>query len=89
METKERVYKADYEEIMARQNYCCAITGEPLTPTTASADHIVPCAKGGKHVKENIQIVHKAINQIKAAFDNTEFINWCRKVVKKHGMGDI
>lgn len=60
-----------------------------MTPETASVDHTIPCAKGGEHTPENIQIVHKAINQIKAAFDNAEFINWCRKVVRKHGMGDI
>ena len=76
----KRVTQADLLEIIEKQNYRCALTGDPLKPDTASVDHIQPCSRGGKNVKRNIQILHKSVNKIKGAFNNKEFIEWCRKV---------
>jgi 5-methylcytosine-specific restriction endonuclease McrA len=39
--------------------------GDPKNPWTI--DHIVPIAKGGKHVRENLQLAHKLCNQRKGA----------------------
>ena len=63
------------------QGFRCAMTGMELTPEEANLDHIVPIAAGGKHVMGNVQVVHKAINQMKSTLPREEFIEWCRRVV--------
>ena len=63
------------------QGYRCAMTGRPLTPETASVDHIIPCRRGGKRAIENIQIVHKDVNRAKGTMEIGEFVSLCRDVV--------
>ena len=63
------------------QGFSCAMTGVELTPDDANLDHIVPIASGGEHVMSNVQVVHKAVNQMKSTLPKAEFIDWCRKVV--------
>jgi 5-methylcytosine-specific restriction endonuclease McrA len=64
------------------QQYRCALTGRPLTPDTASLDHIVPVRCGGEHLIENTQVLHKDVNRAKATMTNAEFVQLCREVVE-------
>lgn len=63
------------------QEYRCALTGRPLTPETASLDHIVPVRDGGEHTIENVQILHKDVNRAKSTMTHQQFIQLCREVV--------
>jgi 5-methylcytosine-specific restriction endonuclease McrA len=68
--------------ILSAQDYRCALSGHPLTPANASADHIVPLCRGGTHAPDNAQIVTREINRAKGTMTNEEFINLCRLVVE-------
>ena len=68
-------------ELVEKQQYRCAITGRPLTPSDASMDHIVPLSRGGKHSIENIQIVHRQINAMKGTMTQEELIAIAREIV--------
>jgi 5-methylcytosine-specific restriction endonuclease McrA len=72
----------DLERLLAAQRYCCALTGQALTPETAALDHRLPVSRGGQHVIENAQILHKQVNRAKATMTNTEFVAMCRAVAK-------
>lgn len=64
------------------QEYRCALTGRPLTPESASLDHIVPVRDGGQHIMENVQVLHKDINRAKSTLAHEQFIQLCREVVE-------
>ena len=49
-----------------RDNYTCIYTGEKLTRSTASVDHIIPRSRGGRDEWTNTASCHKKINTIKA-----------------------
>jgi 5-methylcytosine-specific restriction endonuclease McrA len=66
------------------QNFRCALTGELLTPTNFSLDHIVPISEGGNLTAENSQLVLKTANRAKNTMSQTEFIDMCRKVAAFH-----
>lgn len=64
------------------QEYRCALTGRPLTPGSASLDHIVPVRDGGEHTIENVQVLHKDINRAKSTLAYEQFVQLCREVVE-------
>lgn len=64
------------------QNYRCALTGDELTPETASVDHKIPISKGGTNVMENVQVLHSEVNRMKGSMSTLEFILLCRKIIK-------
>lgn len=77
-----------YELLHTRQNNHCALSGLPISisnttkgdmhgETTASLDRR-DSAKG--YTRDNIQWVHKLINQMKMDLDETEFIGLCKAV---------
>lgn len=67
------------------QCYRCALSGRKLTPESAQLDHKIPVCDGGDHSIENLQVVHIAINRMKAAMCNGEFIKLCKLVAKWNG----
>jgi len=69
-------------QLLEWQCYRCALTNRPLTPDTASLDHIVPVRNGGKHCIDNVQVLHKEVNRAKSTMTNEEFILLCREVVE-------
>jgi hypothetical protein len=84
---REAISVDDCLAILERQQYRCALTGEPLTcqlqkgvrcKTNASLDQIEP--KAG-YTKDNVQLVCAAVNSFRNDLCVEEFINWCRKVV--------
>ena len=61
-----------------KQHERCAFSGiEIVFGYDASVDRI-DSSKG--YTLDNIQIVHKDLNMMKRAMDNTDFIMWCRAV---------
>jgi 5-methylcytosine-specific restriction endonuclease McrA len=79
------VTAASVLRLLECQHYCCALTGRPLTPDTASLDHIVPVCCGGQHVIENTQVLHRDVNRAKTTMTNGKFISLCREVVAHVG----
>jgi len=73
---------ANVLKLVEWQGYRCALTGRPLTPETASLDHIVSGRCGGEHCMENVQVLHKEVNRAKATMTNEEFMQLCREVVE-------
>lgn len=67
------------------QDYRCALSGRPLTPETASLDHIVPVRDGGRHTIENVQVLHKEVNRAKSTLAHEQFVQLCREVVDHAG----
>ena len=77
-------------DLLEKQNYKCAISGEPLTCqlgegvellTNISIDQIK--AGQGYH-PENVQLVQKIFNIMKWNQDYPVFIENCRKAIKHH-----
>lgn len=73
-------------EILDLQKHRCLLTGIELTcklekgiicKTNASIDRI---QSGGPYIKENIQLVCRAVNSWRGDTDLTEFIWWCKQV---------
>ena len=73
----------ELRELIARQQYCCALTGLSLCPEDAQLDHVVAIANGGDNSIGNMQVVHKTINAMKGTLSNREFITWCRMVATR------
>jgi CRISPR/Cas system Type II protein with McrA/HNH and RuvC-like nuclease domain len=76
-------------KLIEQQNYRCALSGRPLTPETASLDHIVPLSRGGKHDISNLWIVDHQVNNAKGTFTVEEFIALCHDVVTHQNASDI
>ena len=79
-ESDGRVTAKRLLELIERQEYRCALSGEKLTPKTASLDHKEPLSRGGEHNMANVQIVHRFVNRAKGTMSQAEFIEMCRKV---------
>lgn len=76
------VNTANVLRLLEWQGYRCALSGRPLTPDTASLDHIVSVRDGGEHTLENVQVLHKDINRAKSILAHEQFIQLCREVVE-------
>jgi 5-methylcytosine-specific restriction endonuclease McrA len=72
-------------ELVKRQRFRCAISGRELTPETASLDHIIPLARGGRHAIENVWVVDHQVNSAKGTLPPDEFVALCRDVVAYQG----
>jgi hypothetical protein len=58
-------------EIYERDNWMCGLCGKRVNkklkypnPLSASLDHIIPLAKGGKHSRANVHLAHLRCNEI-------------------------
>lgn len=58
--------------ILDRDNYRCQYTGQKLTKSTRSIDHVIPRSKGGKDSWQNMVACHKNINSKKGNKFNKE-----------------
>lgn len=81
MQTRSSITAKHVLALVQHQGYRCAISGRELTPETASLDHIVPIARGGKHCIENVWVVHMQVNTAKGTLTMEEFLAVCRDVV--------
>jgi hypothetical protein len=78
----------DVWKLYLNQKQKCALTGLDISfkkvgkaVYTASIDRI-DSSKG--YITDNIQLVHKDVNMMKNAFDQTYFIELCKAVAKNH-----
>ena len=79
------VTAAQLAALWEKQDGICALSGQHLVPGfNASIDHILPTARGGLDVIENLQWVTIHVNRAKLALTVEEFITMCHQVVKTH-----
>ena len=53
----------------AKQGGKCARCGQYVEVADATGDHTIPLAKGGRHNRHNIQMMHRSCNSAKGAND--------------------
>lgn len=58
--------------VATRDNWICQYTGEQLTRSTATIDHIIPKSKGGKNEWTNVALCKKSLNNKKGNKFNHE-----------------
>ena len=96
---RERALKAEYEfsitakevwHLYLAQGKRCYLSGLPVYfkrdqdkgyMQTASVDRIDPLLG---YTTNNIQILHKRVNRLKAVMNNKEVIEWCNIIAKLH-----
>ena len=81
----EAVTGSMIKALIESQDYKCALTGEQLTPETATLDHIVPLSQGGEHCIANIWAVTDDVNRLKGVLAMERLVELCTKVVGRHG----
>jgi len=67
-------------ELIESQGFMCRLTGQELTPSIATPDHIQSLKDGGKNDMTNIQIIHTVVNTMKGTLSQAAFIEWCCRV---------
>ena len=82
--SKDQATRSQILELLERQQYRCALSGDALSPDDAELDHVVPVTKGGDNSINNIQIVTKRINRMKGAMTNEQFVAACCRVAACH-----
>jgi 5-methylcytosine-specific restriction endonuclease McrA len=70
----------ELKEKLEQQQYCCALSGLPLTPDTAVLDHIVPVTVGGGHAIDNVQWLHTDVNKMKHTLPEKRLKALCRLI---------
>ena len=68
----QRINEKDIKFIFSLQKGCCAICRTTLD--SYEIDHIKPLSLGGKHEKDNIQILCRSCNRVKHAKDPIIFM---------------
>ena len=79
-EPTKKATRTELLGLIKRQDYRCALTGLEITPEAAELDHMLPVTAGGTHSIDNLQVLHKTVNRMKAAMENGEFILWCQRI---------
>jgi 5-methylcytosine-specific restriction endonuclease McrA len=67
-------------QMIEDQGFRCALSGRPLTPETASLDHVMPLSRGGAHDLSNLWAVDHQVNSAKGTLSVEEFVLMCRDV---------
>lgn len=79
--TRSKVSATELMNLMARQEYRCAITGDEIKiGINAHLDHIVPKTRGGVDSIDNLQWTRADVNMIKRDLLMEEFIELCSKI---------
>jgi 5-methylcytosine-specific restriction endonuclease McrA len=73
---------SDLAEMLEKQRYRCALSGERLTSDNVALDHIVPVSEGGGFTVENSQLVTKAVNRAKHTMAQNDFVKLCESVAE-------
>lgn len=59
---KKRVQFPTFSNIIKRDQWTCQYTGEKLTTSTKSIDHIIPSSRGGQNTWENLVACKRELN---------------------------
>jgi len=90
-DSRSNLSATDLLDLLIKQNYKCALSGEQLTCnlsrgtvylTNASIDRIVP---GGPYTLDNIRLVCRIVNTMKWNMSDEELKSWCNKIVNFNG----
>lgn len=74
--------KAGRNEALVRQSGCCKYCFEPLTATTATAEHRVARSNRGSNLKHNIDAACQPCNRLKGSMTAGQFL----KAIKNPGV---
>lgn len=69
---------------LEEQNFKCALSGIPLEWSEQSGMSIDRINSSKEYTLDNIQLVHKDVNIMKNAFDQTYFIEVCKLIASKN-----
>lgn len=84
---KRRPISSDIKyELYMRQKGICCYCGQYVTLSEATIDHIIPLCKGGKNEKSNFQCTCKKCNQLKASWNEDDFLNQITLIAKNKKM---
>jgi len=79
----------DFYDLLETQDYHCNLSGRELRPDCTAIVHVVPLAKGGKHVRANFQLVHTDIATLARQHTRKELLALCQDVLFTiGGVGD-
>lgn len=81
----QRATRSELKALLEVQQYCCALSGLPLTPSDAELDHITSLADGGHNGISNLQWLHRDINRMKTTLSQSRFVALCRAVAVANG----
>lgn len=81
-EAKNKATTAQLMELIATQEYRCALSGVLLAPSTTALDHKQAVSSGGSDEIDNLQWVSQDVNRAKGAIEQDAFIAMCRLVAK-------
>lgn len=78
-----------YEDVLDYlfTNPFCYLSGEPIDVYSTkdwSLDHFIPVSKGGSSDFDNLRICKTKYNYMKYNFLFDEFLEYCKKIVKRH-----
>lgn len=62
-----QIGKVSYQNIVNRNGMVCGICSQEVLLSDLSFDHIIPLARGGDHIEENLQVAHRKCNSSKGA----------------------
>ena len=79
-ESSSSVTKSELLRKLEQQQYRCALSGEPMTPSLSSLDHINPKAIGGEDGIGNLQIVLPCVNRAKGTMTQSQFVAMCHAI---------
>ncbi|NBW16910.1 MAG: HNH endonuclease [Caulobacteraceae bacterium] len=80
----EKATGSQLKALLEDQQYCCALSGLPLTPETSALDHRTAVSNGGTHAIDNLQWLNADINKMKGNMDQGRFVRLCG-LVAAHG----
>jgi 5-methylcytosine-specific restriction endonuclease McrA len=72
--TAKKATATELKALLDVQQYCCALSGLPLTPEDAALDHIVAVSDGGTHEVNNLQWLNAEVNRMKGSMSQSRFI---------------
>ncbi len=70
--------------LMEKQSHRCAISGVPIDLSNCDVDHIIPKAKGGMNIIDNLQVVNRVVNRMKGDLSMEELLTWMRAITNYH-----
>ena len=69
----DKITAQELFSIAKQQKLICLYTGVKLTRDNISVEHTIPQSKGGRNIKENIQLTHIWANRMKLDYSLDEF----------------
>ena len=87
--TKKKATAAELKQLLERQQYCCALSGLPLTPDDSALDHIVSVSDGGTHEINNLQWLNVDVNRMKGSMTQSRFLSIVRMIADNEKNGKV